>query len=71
MCSTIFTTARFQKIPDWLDLRKFPNTNVISNWFPKGQIKPKADWRAIYSPKKQTNKFGFFAMTVHTVILPD
>ena len=30
----------------------------------KGQIKPKADWRAIDSSKKQTNEFGFFAITV-------
>ena len=30
----------------------------------KGQIKPKADWRAIDSPKKQTSGFGFFAKTV-------
>ena len=30
--------------------------------YPKGQIKPKADWRAIDSPKKRTNKFGFFAL---------
>ena len=27
----------------------------------KGKIKPKADWRAIDSPKKQTNKFVLFA----------
>ena len=27
----------------------------------KGQIKPKADWRAVDSPKKQTNKFVSFA----------
>ena len=26
----------------------------------KGQIKPKADWRAIYSPKKRKNEFVFF-----------
>ena len=26
----------------------------------KGQIKPKADWRAIDSPKKQTNEFVFY-----------
>jgi hypothetical protein len=26
----------------------------------KGQIKPKDDWRAVGSPKKQTNKFVFF-----------
>ena len=25
----------------------------------KGQIKPKADWRAIDSPKKRTNEFVF------------
>ena len=31
---------------------------------PKGQIEPKADWRAIDSPKKHMNEFGFFAMTV-------
>ena len=30
----------------------------------KVQIKPRADWRAIDSPKKRTNKFGFFAMAV-------
>ena len=29
--------------------------------FFKGQIKPKSDWRAIDSPKKQTNKFILFA----------
>ena len=27
----------------------------------KGQIKPKANWRAIGSPKKQAKEFGFFA----------
>ena len=31
----------------------------------KGQIKPKADWPGIDSPKKRTNEFVlFFAMTV-------
>ena len=30
----------------------------------KGQIKPKADLRAIDSPEKRTNEVGFFAMTV-------
>jgi hypothetical protein len=29
-----------------------------------GQIKTKADWRAIDSPKKRTNESFFFAMTV-------
>ena len=28
----------------------------------KGQIKPKADWRAIDSPKKRTNEFVLFAV---------
>ena len=31
---------------------------------PKGQIIPKADWHAIDSPKKRTNKFVFFCFTV-------
>ena len=26
----------------------------------KGQIKPYTDWRAVDSPKKRTNEFGFF-----------
>ena len=30
--------------------------------FIKGQIKPKADWRAVDSPKKQTNKFVFVTL---------
>ena len=28
----------------------------------KGQIKPKADLRAVDSPKKWTDEFGFFAV---------
>ena len=28
----------------------------------KGQIKPIADWRAVDSPTKRTNEFGFFAV---------
>ena len=28
----------------------------------KGQIKPKADWRGIDSPKKQTNEFVLLAV---------
>jgi hypothetical protein len=36
---------------------------------PKGQIKPKADWRAIDSHKKRMNEFVFFAMT-NTVRAP-
>ena len=34
--------------------------------FPKGQKEPKADWRAIDSPKKQTNKFVLFFATTHS-----
>ena len=33
---------------------------ILWNFFDKGQIKPKADWRAIDSPKKQTNANDFF-----------
>ena len=33
----------------------------------KGQIKPKADWRAVDSPKKLTNKIGLFAFLLFTV----
>ena len=32
----------------------------------KGQIKPKADWRAADSPKKQTNEFVFVAFLLFT-----
>ena len=32
----------------------------------KGQIKPKADWRAADSPKKQTNEFVFVAFLLVT-----
>ena len=32
----------------------------------KGQIKPKADWRAADSPKKRTNKFVFVAFLLFT-----
>ena len=33
----------------------------------KGQIKPKADWHIIDSPKKQTNEFVLFAFLLFTV----
>ena len=32
----------------------------------KGQIKPKADWRAADSPKKQTNEFVFVSFLLFT-----
>ena len=31
---------------------------------PKGQTKPKIDWRAVDSPQKRTNEFAFFAFFV-------
>ena len=33
---------------------------------PKGQIKPKADWHAVDSPKKQMNEFVLFAFLLFT-----
>jgi hypothetical protein len=32
----------------------------------KGQIKTKADWRTVDSPKKRTNEFGFFCREKQT-----
>ena len=32
----------------------------------KGQIKPKADWRVVDSPKKRTNKFILFTFSLFT-----
>ena len=32
----------------------------------KGHIKPKADWRAVDSPKKRTNEFVLFAFLLFT-----
>jgi hypothetical protein len=32
----------------------------------KGQIKTKADWRAVDSPKKRTNEFVLFAFFLFT-----
>ena len=37
----------------------------------KGQIKPKADWRFMDSPKIRTDEFGFFAMTVRKYLKHD
>ena len=38
----------------------------VSNVLGKGQIKPKADWRAVDSPKKRTNEFVLFAFLLFT-----
>ena len=40
------------------------NTMVGINF--KGQIKPKADWRAIDSPKKRMKEFVLFAFLLFT-----
>ena len=37
----------------------------------KGQIKPKADGRAVDSPKKRTNEFGLFAFLLFTANKPN
>ena len=37
-------------------------TNFAFWFYTKGQIKLKADWRAIDSPKKRTNEFILFAV---------
>ena len=37
----------------------------------KGQIKPKADWRAVDSPKKRTNEFDFFDFLLFTAKKPN
>ena len=42
-----------------------------TNDFPKGQIKPKADRRAVDSTKKRTNEFGFFAFLFFTAKKPN
>ena len=39
----------------------------ISGSYTKGQIKVKADWRAVDSPKKQMNEFGLFAFLLFMV----
>ena len=41
-------------------------TNISDFFFAKGQIKPKADWRALDSPKKQMNEFVLFAYLLFT-----
>ena len=46
-----------------------PTTNQLAlGCLAKGEIKPKADWRAIDYPKKRLNEFVFFAMTVPKIL---
>ena len=52
------SAAAFTMYQPYLDY--FMNQSGQKNVFTKGQIKPKADWRAIDSPKKRTNEFVFF-----------
>ena len=42
------------------------NFNQWEDWIDKGQIKPKADWRAVDSPKKGVNEFILFAFLLFT-----
>ena len=44
----------------------FITISCISRLIIKGQIKPKADWHAVNSPKKRTNKFVLFAFLLFT-----
>ena len=37
----------------------------------KGQVKPKADWLAVDSPKKQTDKFVLFTFLLFTAKKPN
>ena len=43
-----------------------PETKYSCFVFTKGQIKPKADWWAVDSPKKRRNKFVLFAFLLFT-----
>ena len=46
--------------------RTYSSIQIIPVFFTtKGQIKPNADWRAVDSPKKQTNEFVMFANTAN------
>ena len=47
---------------DCIDLEPLSCKEIII----KGQIKPKADWRAVDSPKKRTNEFVLFAFLLFT-----
>ena len=46
--------------------KNWTKTFFTSNWKVKGQIKPKANWRAVDSPKKRTNEFVLFAFLLLT-----
>ena len=53
----------FYVFPVFQDISCYAQYNIIQcilYMAVKGQIKPKVDWRAASSPKKQTNKFAFF-----------
>ena len=45
------------------DLEPFLEISAKVKNFLKGQIKPKADFRAVNSPKKRTNEFVYTIMT--------
>ena len=54
--------------------RTYSSIQIIPVFFTtKGQMKPNADWRAVDSPKKQTNDFVFsfffvFRVRRHTTV---
>ena len=62
---TMFKTkSRSYKLKrGWTKSSKFLTYFILNSrlWISKGQIKPKADWRAVDSPKKRTNEFVLFA----------
>ena len=45
-----------------------PLRSIVTFPTSKGQIKPKADWRAVDSHKKQTNEFVLFTSLLFTAI---
>ena len=47
------------------------NMEEIAADLSKGLIKPLADWRVVDTPKKRTNKFGFFAFLLFTAEKPN
>ena len=61
------SVAKNAKIFLWWIYRSFFLSSIKAAWFlkvhssTKGQIKPKADLRAVDSPKKRTNEFVLFA----------
>ena len=73
ICNTISKWLRWKveimHTINWSGLYLYRISNYLVIWgsygmalHAKGQIKPRADWRAIDSPKKRTNEFLFFLL---------